>query len=315
MWDFDWTVINCNSDEFVPAQFLGHDATSQGFRDLIRTVEEQAKATAENNHDDDDPDAIDWDWHKLVEIMVGRAMREGNGGTGATPDDILAAAARMPYLDQVKAAIVDISKQDQAGQMILSDGNTLFIEAYLKANGMEGCFNEGIMTNIGEFVSIGGDEEGTEGTPALRVTHQSAKYGGHSCARCASSPNLCKTQALNDKLGALGDDVPEKIVYVGDGANDACPALNVLRERDVLLARGGVKRTEANDRSGAETDEEAKDRKTETKGGKFGIMSALKHAAEKEEGGGKIPKCRVMEWTSGKELRDFIREIIGGDNS
>ena len=85
----------------------------------------------------------------------------------------------------------------------------------------------------------------------------------------------------------------------------------------MLLARGGTKRSEANVRSGAETDEEAKDRKSETKGGgSFGIMSALKHAAEKkEEGGlgGKIPKCRVMEWATGMELRDLIREIIGGD--
>ena len=305
VWDFDWTVINCNSDEYVPAQFCGHDATSNGFRDLIRTAEEQTKAKAENNNDGVE-DTIDWDWHKIVEIMVGRAMNEG---AGSSPDDILAAAAKMPYLDQIKAAIVEISQQGQTGQMILSDGNTLFIEAYLKANGMEGCFNEGIMTNVGEFVSIGEDAK-----PALRVTHQSAKYGGHSCARCARSPNLCKTQALNDKLGQMGDDAPEKIVYVGDGANDACPALNILREGDVLLARGGVKRLEANDRSGAETDEEAKDRKecSTGKGGKFGIMAALKHA-EKEEAGEKTPKCRVMEWTSGKELRDFIREIICGD--
>ena len=310
VWDFDWTVINCNSDEYVPAQFLGHDATSDGFRDLIRTAEEQTKAKAESNHDNDgDEDAIDWDWHKIVEIMVGRAMNEG---TGASPDDILAAAAKMPCLDQIKAAIVEISQQDQTGQMILSDGNTLFIEAYLKANGMEDCFNEGIMTNIGKFVSVG-----EEGKPALRVTHQSAKYGGHSCARCARSPNLCKTQALNDKLSQLGDNAPEMIVYVGDGANDACPALNILRQGDVLLARGGVKRLEANDRNGAETDEEAKDRKecSAGKGGKFGIISALEHAEKEEAGEKKTPKCRVMEWTSGKELRDFIREIIFGDNS
>lgn len=304
VWDFDWTVINCNSDEYVPAQFLGHDATSNGFRDLIRTAEEQTRAKAESNKNDD-VDVIDWDWHKIVEIMVGRAMNEG---AGATPDDILAAAAKMPYLDEIKAAIVDISQQEQMGQMILSDGNTLFIEAYLRANNMEECFSEGIMTNIGKFVSIG-----EEGKPALKVTHQSAKYGGHSCARCARSPNLCKTQALSDKLGQLGDEAPEKIVYVGDGANDACPALNVLREGDVLLARGGTKRSEANDRYGAETDDEAKDRTECSKGGTFGIVSALKHA-EKEEGGGKILKCRVMKWTTGKELRDFIKEIIGGDN-
>jgi pyridoxal phosphate phosphatase PHOSPHO2 len=296
VWDFDWTVINCNSDEYVPAQFLGHDATSHGFRDLIRTAEQQAKSAQH-----DDPDAVDWDWHKCVEIMVGRAMNEG---TGATFEDILAAAAKMPFLDQIKTAVVEVSEQDETGQMILSDGNTLFINAFLKANDMEACFNEGIMTNVGEFVV-------DEAKPALKVTHQSAKYGGHSCVQCHRSPNLCKTQALNDKLGQL-DNAPEKIVYVGDGANDSCPALNVLRESDALLARGGIKRSEANDRCGAETDEEAKDKNGDRQGGTFGIMAALKHA-EKKEGGGKTPKCRVMEWSSGRELRDFIRKEIISD--
>ena len=177
VFDFDWTVVNCNSDEYVPAQVLGHDAASDGFRDLIR------KSGTSN-------DEVDLDWHKCVEIMVGRAMNEGGG---ATPGDVLAAAARMPFLDQVKMAITEISeKGERTGQMILSDGNTLFIEAFLQANDMEKCFDEGIMTNIGEFVTSS-EEEG--GKPALKVTHQSAKYGGHNCPRCARSPNLCKTSS------------------------------------------------------------------------------------------------------------------------
>ncbi len=292
VWDFDWTVVNCNSDEYVPAQFLGQDATSDGFRDLIRK-------NGTNN------DAVDWDWHKCVEIMVGRAMNDEGGG--ATPDDILAAAARMPFLDQVQLAIAEISeKGDQMGQMILSDGNTLFIQAFLKANDMEKCFDEGIMTNIGEFVAPG--EDG--GKPALKVTHQSAKYGGHNCPRCARSPNLCKTQALRDKLSQMGD-IPAKIVYVGDGANDACPAINVLRECDVLLARGGVKRSEANGRSGAETDEETRDKREESKSGtSFGILSALEEA---KVDGKKIPKCHVSEWRTGAELRSLIRDVISGE--
>ena len=293
VWDFDYTVVNCNSDEYVPAQFLGHDATSDGFRDLIR----------KNGTDND---AVDLDWHKCVEIMVGRAMNDEGGG-GATPDDILAAAARMPFLDQVQLAITEISeKGEQTGQMILSDGNTLFIQAFLQANDMEKCFDEGIMNNIGEFVTSR-EEEG--GKPALKVTHQSAKYGGHNCPRCARSPNLCKTQALRDKLSQM-EEVPAKIVYVGDGANDACPALSLLREGDVLLARGRVKRSEANGRSGAETDEAAMDKRnegSEKSGTSFGILSALKKAKIEEE---KIPKCHVSGWSSGAELRCLIRDVL-----
>ena len=288
VWDFDYTVVNCNSDEYVPAQFLGHDATSDGFRDLIR----------KNGTNDDS----DLDWHTCVEIMVGRAMDEG----GATPNEILAAAARMPFLDQVQLAIGEISEKggEHVGQMILSDGNILFITMFLQANDMKKCFDEGIMTNIGELVTS------EEGKPALKVEHQSAKYGGHKCPRCASSPNLCKTQALEDKLGQMQMEgrVPARIVYVGDGANDACPALNVLRECDILLARRGVKRSEANGRSGAETDEEARDEREESKSGtSFGILHALEKA---KVDGEKIPKCHVAEWSSGADLRSLIGDVI-----
>jgi len=216
------------------------------------------------------------DWHKCVERMVTLAMmverdndNETNGGGGAATQDVLDAAARMPYLTEVGEAIVsDIGtfnanrnsggggsnssnnkknnneegeeeegeeegEDDKriVGQMILSDGNTLFISAFLEANGMDRSFDEGVMSNIGSFTSTeaeeeacgqqqqqhsdsdsgenndGGSGESNDGSansakPAttLRVVHQSAKYGGHKCERCARSPNLCKTQALTDKL-------------------------------------------------------------------------------------------------------------------
>ena len=271
VWDFDWTVVNCNSDEYIPAQFLGHAETQNGFRRLIQT--------AIDNNSNNDTDTADIDWHKCVEKMVARAMVEG----GASVQDVLDAAARMPYLTEVREAIVhDIAtfnnknNNEVVGQMILSDGNTLFISAYLEANGMDRAFDEGIMTNIGSFTTksdgeneSSGDSKGSSNgaSPTLRVVHQSAKYGGHSCARCARSPNLCKTQALNDKLtNQLEGRRPRQIVYIGDGANDICPALNVLGKDDVLLVREGVKRKEANDRSGPETDDEARD-KVEVVGG------------------------------------------------
>ena len=321
VWDFDWTIVNCNSDEYVPAQFLGHGATQDGFRELL------LPSSARGG---DDAHA-DVDWHRCVEVMVGRAVTE----TGASVRDVLDAAAKMPYLTEVRAAIQDVANascsnddadnnedadnnnnnnnRHKVGQMILSDGNTLFISSYLEANGMDTAFNEGIMTNIGSFTTDDGD--GTDSnsnsydpSATLRVVHQSAKYGGHVCQRCARSPNLCKTQALRDKLNQLTMLLrPKQIVYVGDGANDVCPALNVLGEDDVLLARGGAKRREANDRSGAETDEEARDRlEGASDGSKFGILSTLKRAAEK----GEIPRCRVLEWQTGSELRTLIGRCL-----
>ena len=64
------------------------------------------------------------------------------------------------------------------------------------------------------------------------VVHQSTKYGGHSCVKFP--PNLCKTQVLLDILSK--ETQRPRVVYIGDGSNDVCPAINALEEGDVLLA-------------------------------------------------------------------------------
>ena len=36
VWDFDWTVINCNSDEYIPASFIGSDEMERRLRAMIK---------------------------------------------------------------------------------------------------------------------------------------------------------------------------------------------------------------------------------------------------------------------------------------
>uniref|UniRef100_A0A7S4JHM9 Uncharacterized protein n=1 Tax=Odontella aurita TaxID=265563 RepID=A0A7S4JHM9_9STRA len=309
VWDFDWTVVNCNSDEYIPAQFFEDDAElSAGFRKLLRSG---------------------MDWHACVEAMVGQAMAKG-----ATPEKILEAARRMPYLTGVRRTLDDIhgfrglEPGVSTGQMILSDGNTLFIGAFLEENGLFEHFSHGVISNEGMW-----DKECAGlGRTRLRVVHQSEKYSGHNCGRC--SANLCKTQALWDTLvqwfrepNAKGDsDHHEiqrrpRIVYVGDGANDACPVLNVLGEGDVMLARAGRKRILANGREGPETDEEAiatngasavvcedDTKRAVDEGVPFGILPALRRAREGDPS--LAPKCKVLEWRTGDELRHHIGKLL-----
>lgn len=57
----------------------------------------------------------------------------------------------------------------------------------------------------------------------------------HSCPLCPK--NLCKGRALHAMV-AEGIVAGGRVVYVGDGANDFCPAMT-LRSGDVVLARWG----------------------------------------------------------------------------
>jgi pyridoxal phosphate phosphatase PHOSPHO2 len=237
----------------------------------------------------------------------------------------------MPFLIDVKGALDDIhsnkeSKGCNYGQAIISDGNDLFISAFLKKNEMKEYFTHGVETNtaVWETSTNGSGERKSE---KLKITYQSAKFGGHACKTCP--PNLCISQALADILdrtmqsnNTTGHARP-RIVYIGDGSNDACPALHVLQENDILLARCGKRRRDPNSLSGPTTDVDS----TEGHGrhdfhpemhidemevhaaGAFPILSTLRKAKNEC---GLEPKCRVYAWRSGRQLRSLVGQILDG---
>lgn len=283
VWDFDWTIVNCNSDEYVPSAFLGDAATNQRLRHLIQTHGPSK-------------------WHECVSSLVNSCMDESK--SKCSKEDICEAAASMPYLVDVRGSLKDIANDRKCGQAIISDGNNEFIGAFVKKNEMEDYFTHGIETNFGDWENVnnidGDTNTSTESGQKFSVVYQSSKYGGHSCNTCP--PNLCKSQVLLDTLRRTKTQRP-RIVYVGDGSNDACPALHVLDEGDVLLARDGRRISNPNSKSGPQPDVENGDGLT---GGKFPILSVI----EKSREGGLIPKCRICAWNSGKELRSLVQNIL-----
>ena len=268
VWDFDWTIVNCNSDEYVPARFLGDDALRTRLWSLI-----QARGTSA--------------WHDCVAQVINEA--------DATRREVLEAAASMPFLVDVVGSLTDARESGRCGQAIISDGNDEFIGAFCERVGIGECFSHGIETNLGRW------ESAEDGRDVFSVVHQSTKYGGHDNEHCP--PNLCKTQVLRDILGKL-EERP-RIVYVGDGSNGACPALNVLQEGDVLLAREGRRCTSPNSKSGMLTDGENVEKCQ--KEAEFAIMKSL---AKREVKEGKKRRCHVHTWNEGKELRTHVRNIL-----
>eukprot|EP00804_Cyclotella_cryptica_P022851 CCRYP_005055-RA/>CCRYP_005055-RA protein AED:0.00 eAED:0.00 QI:288/-1/1/1/-1/1/1/137/294 len=279
-------------------------------------------------------------WHECVSAVISSCLEE----TECTKQDLCEAAASMPFLIDVVGALRDVDEVKvgkKCGQAIISDGNDLFITEFLKRNGMEDYFTHGIETNTGIWETIdchgkndifAGNTNAFEtrfGGEKLRIVYQSAKFGGHSCLSCP--PNLCKSQALRDILDrsdqhTLGDGeqaitVRPRIVYIGDGSNDACPALHVLRDNDILLARGGRRRRDPNSLSGPTPDEDSSeghgchnfhpdkhvDEFESHISGAFPILSTLRKSKLRD---GLVPKCTVCVWRSGRQLRSLVRQIL-----
>ena len=111
-------------------------------------------------------------------------------------------------------------------------------------------------------------------------------------------------------------------VFQCDGGNDACPALNVLEEGDVLLGRAGKRRSFANQRQGAETDEEAGRNNSDDSSeatendpsgtneirGVFGLFPALTKAKDADPP--MVPKCKVLGWRTGDDLKQLVKNVM-----
>ncbi len=59
VWDFDWTIVNCNSDEYVPASFLGAAEMERRLRQMIE-IHGPTK------------------WHDCVASLINECMKENN---------------------------------------------------------------------------------------------------------------------------------------------------------------------------------------------------------------------------------------------
>jgi pyridoxal phosphate phosphatase PHOSPHO2 len=99
------------------------------------------------------------------------------------------------------------------------------------------------------------------------------QFHNHDCRLCNSSQ--CKGTILREYLENRKNQI-DKVVYVGDGENDYCPALS-LNDNDVLFPRE-----------------------------KWGLHKKL------EDGSKEDLRCRTILWSSGEVIKQELCKIIGG---
>jgi RNA polymerase II subunit A small phosphatase-like protein len=162
--------------------------------------------------------------------------------------DVIVDKLRNSMAKEIPAGTGDFLKWASAERgvktYILSDANSLFISHIMTAAKLHTCV-DGVVTNSAAFERLVASTEQQENKldstappPQYRLKiqprHNEGFHGSHGCPLCPS--NLCKGRELD----ALCASHPrrQRIVYIGDGANDLCPAL-CLGADDVVLARAG----------------------------------------------------------------------------
>ncbi|RIB14943.1 phosphatase phospho-type [Gigaspora rosea] len=193
VFDFDWSLIDQNSDVWIIEQ-------------LSPIIAKQINELKEK-----------YQWTDLMNYLVGEIYKQG-----ITKQQFEQAFAAIPFKPEMIEALKMI-KSANGDIIILSDANTVYIEAILKAYEVIDLISN-IISNPAAW-----DEDG-------RLHIRRLNNIPHGCENPCSE-NICKGHELIKFLSAHPNEYYQ-IIYVGDSFNDFCPATKI---NDILLAREGFK--------------------------------------------------------------------------
>jgi pyridoxal phosphate phosphatase PHOSPHO2 len=190
-WDFDLSLFSAeNTDTFVVKHFA-------------RPHYERLKG--------------DGQWTDKMSAALGALHREH----GVTADRLREALVGVPF--ENAALVRRLAEREGMRQVIVSDANSVFIEAILEHHGLRECF-DAIFTNPATIAEDG----------CVSVAHY---HKNDSCALCPV--NLCKGSVL--EAYAAEHNISD-VWYVGDGGGDLHPCLlpvvkHRIARRDYALAK------------------------------------------------------------------------------
>ncbi|PAN04804.1 hypothetical protein PAHAL_1G093000 [Panicum hallii] len=204
VFDFDKTIVDCDSDNWV-VDALG--ATDR-FDELLRHLP----------------------WNHAIDAMMGELHAEGR-----MAEDVRACLRAAPLSPHVAAAIRSAHARG-CELRVLSDANAFFIDAVLAHHGLAGYF-AGTDTNPAHVDPAGR-------LRIRPYHEFAAPAPGHGCALPSCPPNMCKGKVMErillqeEEAAAAARRRRRAVVYLGDGRGDYCPSLK-LREGDYVMPRAG----------------------------------------------------------------------------
>ncbi|KAF7321698.1 hypothetical protein MKEN_00691200 [Mycena kentingensis (nom. inval.)] len=202
VFDFDWSMADQDTDRWV------FEVNAPEIRRWIEDIEHNGSMAFND--------------------MIAQALRDAHA-RGVTREQLLAALGIIPFHPAMVRAITNLKSAGNTSFFCLSNANSIYISTILENKGLVSMFDE-IVTNPAHW-----DDSG------LLVLKRRVDPNGpqHTC-RVGCAANMCKGDEL-EAFFARHLPVYDRVVYVGDGSNDFCPALR-MRSQDLLLCRsfGGL---------------------------------------------------------------------------
>ncbi|KAJ1420701.1 putative pyridoxal phosphate phosphatase PHOSPHO2 [Ochromonadaceae sp. CCMP2298] len=199
VFDFDWSLINENSDTYVIEQLGGKFLYNE--LKLLQRGEYSER------------------WTELMDLSLCKLY-----DAGVSVAQLDACLQATPVFGETLEA-ARYAAACGAELAILSDANTHYIEICLQKYGLAETFSRRA-TN--PSLIEGG---------RLRITPYQPSSDPHQCPLCPT--NLCKggvlTQWLQEGVQE-GQEAQRRVVYIGDGGGDFCPSMR-LKPTDLVLCR------------------------------------------------------------------------------
>eukprot|EP00948_MAST-09A_sp_MAST-9A-sp1_P004196 g4196.t1 len=191
IWDFDWSLINENSDTYIlkayDKQFSTGGTCEKDFKNLLKTGDYKGQ------------------WTLLMDTMLSKYTGHSSTSSSSatpllSPKDVKSIIGNIPIFEEVIPFIKRLGSDKNIYQVIVSDANTVFIKDFLEFNGLTEFIDE-IHTNPGYYESD---------TGKLRVKPYVDYHNGffHGCPRCKTK-NICKGQIVNKIFSSYLDSAAE----------------------------------------------------------------------------------------------------------
>ena len=197
IFDYDWTLIDTNSDTWIIEQL--HEPTHASIMRRARTRRGQ--------------------WTQLMDEALVEMQ-----ANGVSIEAIRECASRVPFHPDMLEGAKFAAGLPSTSVHVISDANTTYIESFLEAQGLRGRV-QSLVTNPTYL----------DPDSRLRVRHFHAHTCAECPPNLCKSAAL--DLVLDGSSSARAATTRPRVVYVGDGRGDWCPVANRLGPQDIAFVR------------------------------------------------------------------------------
>ncbi len=224
IFDFDYTIINLNSTNYLNKLLIKRDLSNQSAKNLTPSSAqinqykfpphiEQLKATNSRNNT-----------HKMKAVF-----HHMHSTYQITRTDITSCLNEIIINSSMKCLFKTLASHGYE-LCIISDSNNFLIEQILRFNGLLGLFEGKVFSNKAYFDETTGC---LEVIPVNELMNLNKAIFDCYTGKCKD--NICKGVILESLINL--NQVNGHVIYVGDGRIDFCPGLKLKKGDDFFVKK------------------------------------------------------------------------------